>query len=121
MKRVAGFVAAFAAGVLVAVAVYLLAARRPAPQSASPLPSLVVTQFEAGGPVVVATQSTVGSLVVVTQVDLPILHQPPGIVGSGFLFDGLRPQDLPRMNPPRSLPGMTPPTPIPPPPRELPK
>jgi hypothetical protein len=35
-----------------------------------------------------------------------------GIVGSGFLFDGVRPQDLPRMSPPRSLPGFVPAPPI---------
>jgi hypothetical protein len=121
MKRVAGFVAAFAAGVLATVALYLLVATRSAPQSAVWLPSLVVTQFEAGGPIVVATQSTAGSLVVVTQVDLPLLPQPSSIVGSGFLFDGLRPQDLPRMNPPRTVPDMTPPTPVPSPPSEFPK
>ena len=120
MKRIAGFVAVFVAGGLAAVALYyLLGVTGSGPQSAARLPSLVVTQFEAGGPIVVATQSTSGSLVVVTQVDLPLLHQPSGIVGSGFLFDGLRPQDLPRMNPSRTVPGITPPAPVPPTPREF--
>ena len=112
MKRLAGFVGAFAAGFFAAASLYYLTASRSVSQHAASLPSLVITQFEAGGPIVVATQSTVGSLVVVTQVDLSLHQSSSGIVGSGFLFDGVRPQDLPRMNPPRSLPSLTPPSPV---------
>jgi len=122
MKPSVRHVAIFAAGILAAVSLrHFLTGISPPQHQAASAPSLIVTQFEAGGPIVVATQSALGSLVVVTQVDLPLLHQPPsGIVGNGFLFDGLRMQDLPRMNPPRSLPGFVPaPTVIPPPPSDL--
>ncbi len=119
MKVTAPHAAVFAAGFLAAVLVhYLLTAKRPRQhQPSAMIPSLIVTQFEAGGPIVVATQSASGSLVIVTQVEFPLLQQPAsGIVGRGFLFDGLRPQDLPRMTPPRSHPSLAPPPTFPPPP-----
>ena len=98
-------------GFLAAGLLYFLLVARSVQQPPS-IPTLVVTQFEAGGPIVVATQSAVGSLVVVTQVQIP-LHKPSsGIMGSGFLFDGLLPDDLQRMNPPRTLPFLTPSSPI---------
>ena len=123
MKSSARYVATFAAGFLAAVFFYyLLIATRSTQQPAAPgrAARFKLRHYEAG--IVVATQSVVGSLVVVTQVQLPLLNQPSsGIVGSSFLFDGLRPQDLPRMNPPRTVPGMTPPMPIPQAPSEFPK
>jgi hypothetical protein len=89
----------FGAGFLAAVFLYyLIVAPRTAPQPAASIPNLVVTQFETGGPILV---------------NLPLLRQPSSsILGSGFLFDGVRPQDLRRMNPPRNIPGFTP---LPPP------
>jgi hypothetical protein len=36
----------------------------------------------------------------------------PNIVVVGFLFDGVRSQDLPRMSPPGSLPGLVPAPPV---------
>jgi hypothetical protein len=113
MRQSTRYAATFAVGFLAAGLLYFLLTARLAQQSAVSIPTLVVTQFEAGGPIVVATQSAVGSLVVVTQVDIPLLHKPSsGIVGSVFLFDGVLPEDLPRMNPPRSLRGLTQPIPI---------
>src|SRR5215471_18017823 len=43
----------------------------PATAGAPPPPSLIYTQFVAGGPLVVASQGPGGSLVVVTQFDVP--------------------------------------------------
>ena len=41
-----------------------------------PPPSFIYTQFVAGGPLTVATQARNGSLVVVTQYELPTIHLP---------------------------------------------
>ena|SRR5207247_10172721 len=91
MKPSARYVAIFAAGFLAAISLHYLVTDRLPPHPAASAQSLIVTQFDAGGPIVVATQSNAGSLVIVTQVDLSVLHQPAsGIVGSGFLFDGVR-------------------------------
>src|SRR6478672_6275995 len=99
MRQSTRYAATFAVGFLAAGLLYFLLTARLAQQPAVSIPTLVVTPFEAGGPIVVATQSAVGSLVVVTQVHMPLLHKPSsGIVGSGFLFDGVLPEDLPRMN-----------------------
>ncbi len=74
MKPSARYVAIFAAGFLAAVSLHYLVTDRRPPHPAASTPSLIVTQFEAGGPIVVATQSTTGSLVIITQVDLSVLH-----------------------------------------------
>jgi len=123
MKGLARCIAVFAAGFAAALLFhYHLARDRPAapPPVARP-PS--VTQFSAGGPMVVGIQSAKGSVVVVTQVDLlPLLQlrvrgfesnvliklQPQGttaIVERGFLYDGLLPEDLPRTNRRERSPG----------------
>src|SRR5258706_12225237 len=101
MKPLVRYTAIFAAGFLAEASLrYLVTDRLPPQPAASPL-SLIVTQFDVGGPIVVATQSTAGSLAIITQVDLPLLHQPSsGIMGSAFLFDAVRRHEFPSLNPP---------------------
>ena len=132
----------------------LLSNRHPVSQQpAAQAPALIVTQFQVGGPIFVGTQSTAGSLVIVTQVDLPLLANSPqsrsnggapndltplemeklekalkalppprpAVVEGGFLYDGILPQDFPRMNPPRQPKPPFAPVPPLPPPKELPR
>lgn len=106
MKPSFRYVATFAAGLITGVSLcYLVIAKRPAPQPLVSVPSVVPTQFDAGGPLLAATQSMPS--LVITQIDLRQLEQAsPGIVGNGFLFDGVLLRDLQRMNrvPPDSRP-----------------
>ena len=71
----------------------------PSEASAPPAPAtpdFVLTQLVRDGPIVVATQTPAGGLVVITQFPLPQVRQArPTQVGREFRYDAVRPRDIP--------------------------
>lgn len=114
IRRVVGYAAVFTAGFLAAMLIqYLL----EAPVTAPP-PTMAATQHHADDLVdALQSQFRTSSVVIVTQSEQLRLpgHSATGFVEKPFLYDGVRPQDLERMNPPRRLRGLI----APPPPNEL--
>jgi hypothetical protein len=108
MKAPLRYVLIFVAGVLAAVLVQKLIVSKRTSEAKT-----VAVLVDTG------TQSTL----VVTQIQVLDSEPAAEVVGNGFLFDELRPQDLERMEPPRTLPGLSvpPPKEIPPPPKDVPR
>ena len=94
----------------------LVPERRPPQPVAEAIPSILPTQHQTQD-VIAALQSQLrtNSVAIITQLQQLRMRQysVTGLVDNPFLYDGVRPQDLERMNPPRR--GLV----APPPPNEL--